>query len=166
GLVSGNDGSLNSTTGKGVIECLALTPLDGLGTYKIYLDNFQSVPLNFLRFSLDTAPEGATIDPYSGLVQWAVPATTGSFNFTVRVTDHLGLSDTKSFTVTATTAPARESLRYAFIDGQLVLTWTNPAFTLATATEAAGPFTRVSGATSPYTNAITSTTKFFRLIWP
>jgi len=45
----------------------------------------------------------------------------------------------------------------------VVLTWTNSAFGLQAAPALTGAFTNVSGAASPYTNAITSTQQFFRL---
>jgi len=46
---------------------------------------------------------------------------------------------------------------------QCVLTWSDPAFSLQSAPAAAGPYTTIGGATSPYTNTITGSAKFFRL---
>ena len=46
---------------------------------------------------------------------------------------------------------------------KLVLTWTNAAFGLQSAPEIIGPFTNISGATSPYTNSISGPRQFFRL---
>ena len=166
GLVNGNDGNLDQTTGKGVLECLALTPMDGIGVYRLYLDNFQSVPANGLRFALETAPQGATIDPYSGVVQWTLPATPGSYNFSVRVTDHLGLSTLKAFTVAGAIAPTPEPLRYQLLGGNLVLSWTNATFNLQSAGTITSGFTNIPNATSPFTNDIAGGAKFFRLIWP
>src|SRR5262249_88391 len=37
------DGILSSPTGKGVLECLALIPNGGLGTYNVYIDNVSVV---------------------------------------------------------------------------------------------------------------------------
>lgn len=96
------NGVLDSTTGFGTLEHLALVAGDGqAGAYNIYLDNFYSVPTNAspIIFSLDTAPSGAAINPYSGTITWT-PSTSGTANFTVRATDNYGLYDTKSFTVT------------------------------------------------------------------
>ena len=45
----------------------------------------------------------------------------------------------------------------------VVLTWTNSAFTLQSASNLAGSYTDVAGAVSPYTNAITTVPRFFRL---
>jgi uncharacterized repeat protein (TIGR03803 family) len=43
------------------------------------------------------------------------------------------------------------------------LSWSDPAFLLQASTLVTGVYTNVPGATSPYTNAINETTKFFRL---
>jgi len=46
----------------------------------------------------------------------------------------------------------------------IILTWSNPAFALQAAPSVAGTYTNISGATSPYTNVISGTQKFFRLV--
>jgi DNA-binding beta-propeller fold protein YncE len=46
---------------------------------------------------------------------------------------------------------------------QVVLSWNAPTFSLQAAPTAAGVYTNVTGATSPYTNAITASQEFFRL---
>jgi len=45
----------------------------------------------------------------------------------------------------------------------VVLTWGDPAFLLQASTLVTGVYTNVPGATSPYTNSLSSPTKFFRL---
>jgi hypothetical protein len=50
------------------------------------------------------------------------------------------------------------------LNNQLVLSWTNAGFNLQSAPAVTGTFTNISGATSPYTNALTSPQQFFRLI--
>jgi len=160
-LVGGN-GLLESTTGKGVLENVGLVPADGLGEYTVYLDNFQSVGPNSIRFSLDPpSPPDATIDPFSGVIHWVTPAVASTNTFTVRATDHLGLSSTYSFSVAA----PGDRLRFDLLDGQLVLTWHDPTFWLESSTNPYGGFTRVDGATSPYTNAPAALGQYFRLHW-
>ncbi len=63
------------------------------------------LPANQLRFALDEAPPGATIDSESGAIQWA-PTSSGTYPFTVRVDDQgiPNLSDSESFSVTVTNA--------------------------------------------------------------
>lgn len=48
----------------------------------------------------------------------------------------------------------------------VVLSWGNPSFVLESAPEVTGPYTPVSGATSPYTNTISASQQFFRLQQP
>ncbi|MDB6122084.1 MAG: N-acetylmuramoyl-L-alanine amidase family 2 [Pedosphaera sp.] len=112
------DGILTSTTGKGVLEHLALVPAGGTGAYTVYVDNFQvvtssnlantftvnagstlaftatatdaDVPAQVLDFSLDAdAPATAAIDQATGAFTWT-PSTTdvGTNIFTVFVTDN------------------------------------------------------------------------------
>ena len=47
--------------------------------------------------------------------------------------------------------------------GSVILSWTNSAFFLQSATAVHGPYTTIAGAASPYTNAASGTT-FFRLV--
>ena len=61
------------------------------------------------------------------------------------------------------TAPGSEALTAQKIGNDLVLSWTNPAFALQTASEVSGIYTTIVGATSPYTNAISGGPVFFRL---
>ncbi|MDY0124848.1 MAG: Ig-like domain-containing protein [Anaerolineaceae bacterium] len=56
------------------------------------------IPVNPLTFSLDGAPEGAVIDPSSGVFSWT-PSETGEYTFTVLVNDGL-LYDFEIITVT------------------------------------------------------------------
>ena len=55
-------------------------------------------------------------------------------------------------------------LGFQLVVGQLILTWSNPAFSLQSAPTVTGTFTNITGAISPYTNSITAGQQFFRLI--
>jgi len=69
-----------------------------------------------------------------------------------------------SGTVFALNAPGlAPTLNIALQGGQVTLSWSNAAFCLQAATNVAGVYANVPGATSPYTNAITGTQQFFRL---
>jgi hypothetical protein len=50
------------------------------------------------------------------------------------------------------------------LNNHLVLSWTNAAFTLQSASVINGMFTNIPNATSPYTNPISGSQQFFRLI--
>jgi hypothetical protein len=60
---------------------------------------------------------------------------------------------------TATSIP----LQIQSLGNQVILSWTNPAFDLQAAPTVTGAFTNISGATSPYTNSIANSQRFFRL---
>jgi hypothetical protein len=56
-------------------------------------------------------------------------------------------------------------LLFARNGNQPVVTWTNANFSIQSAPAVTGTYTNISGATnSPYTNPITGSQKFFRLI--
>jgi uncharacterized repeat protein (TIGR03803 family) len=56
-------------------------------------------------------------------------------------------------------------LNVQMVDNQLVLSWTtNMDFSLQSASDGTGTFTNIPGATSPYTNPITGSQQFYRLI--
>lgn len=163
GLITGDDGILDG--GKGTWDAVCLTPQDGLGVYNVWVDNLQSIGDNPLTMSLVSGPSGAVMDPYTGVITWTTPPSYGNHDFTIAATDHLGLVTTKTFTIqVAPPAPKPEPLTYHVVNGQLVLSWTNTVWTLEAATDIAGGFTPIIGATSPYTNSL-SGQKFFRLHW-
>lgn len=68
------------------------------------------------------------------------------------------------YTVTFTVPPPPTLTISLASPGNAVLTWTNAGYNLQSAPEATGVYTTISGATSPYTNTITTGPQFFRLI--
>jgi hypothetical protein len=63
-------------------------------------------------------------------------------------------------------APVPEPLQVQLAGNTLTLTWTNAAFSLGSSTDVNGPYTKIDGATSPYSTSATGPAKFFKLIWP
>jgi hypothetical protein len=47
-----------------------------------------------------------------------------------------------------------------------ILSWTNPVFWLQAAPTLAGAFTNIPNASSPWTNTVADSTRFFRLSGP
>jgi uncharacterized repeat protein (TIGR03803 family) len=54
-------------------------------------------------------------------------------------------------------------LDFQMNNGNLILNWGNPAFTIQTATNVVGPYVTDIGAESPYTNTSVNSQAFFRL---
>jgi uncharacterized repeat protein (TIGR03803 family) len=67
-----------------------------------------------------------------------------------------------SGTIFALTVFPTLQIRLSGLNG--VLSWDDPGFSLQAGPTATGPFTNVIGAGSPYTNTISGTQQFFRLI--
>ena len=63
-------------------------------------------------------------------------------------------------------APSPIPLDFQQAGDQLVLSWTNPVFSLQSAPLISATFTNVPGATSPYTNSFTEPEQYFRLAAP
>lgn len=78
-----------------------------------------------------------------------------------------GLKVATSFNqVFTSVAPVAEALQYQVYGSDLVLSWTSPSFALQAAPFVTGTYTNISGATSPYTNSMTGSQKYFRLSYP
>lgn len=66
-----------------------------------------------------------------------------------------------SLSLSSTVSPIPLSIHY--IGNAVVLSWSDPMFALQSSTVVTGTYTNVPGATSPYTNALSPATQFFRL---
>jgi hypothetical protein len=76
--------------------------------------------------------------------------------------DTFGIDNVKlSYRASGTVAPIPLGIESS--GGKVVLSWTNSSFALQAAPAAAGTYTNVPGATSPYTNSITGSQAYFRL---
>jgi hypothetical protein len=88
---------------------------------------------------------------------------TGVATIGYTITDGFGGTSTSLITVNVT-ASTPIPLSANFAGGNLVLSWDNPAFSLQFSTNVAGPYVTIPGATSPYTNSVTTNAAgFFRL---
>ncbi len=98
---------------------------------------------------------GSSFSPSAG--RWILGGRTGGLNENHHI-DNIRI-------VTTPALPPRAILRMTRqMDNQLVLSWTNALFQLQCAPTVTGPFTNLPGATSPWTNPITGTQQFYRLI--
>jgi fibronectin type 3 domain-containing protein len=65
---------------------------------------------------------------------------------------------------TGVVAPSQIRLNVSYAAGNVTLTWADPSFSLQSATNVNGPYTTIVGATSGYTQSVSGTQKFYRLI--
>jgi hypothetical protein len=63
----------------------------------------------------------------------------------------------------ATIPSLNQTVTNTVYGSNLVLSWGDPLFALQSATNVAGPYSTIPGATSPYTNSISGPEKYFRL---
>jgi hypothetical protein len=103
----------------------------------------------------------------SGLPSGALSLNVGANTVDVKVTAQ-DATTIKTYTVTVTRAavPVPEPITISKSGSDLVMSWTQSAFNLASSTNVAGPYVPVAGATSPYTNSTSTGTMFFRLVYP
>jgi hypothetical protein len=128
------------------------------------------------RYSIDTASTtlwlnpAAESDPGITASDLQSAATIASYGFrqdtdvgaTIMVDDlKVGLSF--AAVVATGNGSGPNALTLKLHTSQIVLSWTNSAFTLQAGPAPGGPFTNVPGSISPYTNAITGSQRFFRL---
>jgi hypothetical protein len=68
--------------------------------------------------------------------------------------------------VAAPVTPTPEPIVPQVQGGNLIMSWTQGNFYLASSTNVLGPYVKIPGATSPYTNNTGGGTLFFRLVYP
>lgn len=88
-------------------------------SYSAPLQAIGGTPPYAFSLTLGGLPTGLTLSQ-SGVIS-GTPSATGTFNFTVQVSDSLGSADTKSFTVIVSTssAPALDLMPYSLPQGRL-----------------------------------------------
>lgn len=138
--------------------------------------NTNTSCLVVLRYNLDAATStlwlnpAAESDPGATAADLTNAISISSFNFrqdsvcgaTVLVDDlKVGLSFAAVAGRNGTPIPV--TLLAQHNASKLVLTWSDPSFSLQAAPAITGTYANVPGATSPYTNAIGASTRFFRL---
>ena len=160
------------------------------GTFRLAIGNASNsmeFPVNLTtniaytlvtRYNLDTATSRLWLNPVSESDPSGVTATDAT---TAANISHYGFRQSSSFDSTVFVDDLKVGLSFAAVTGSvssppnpialtaqqignnLRLSWTNSAYSLEAAPVANGPFTNVPSATSPYTNGLTGSVKFFRL---
>ncbi len=115
----------------------------------------QKFTLFFAFTDQDTA--GQTLPTYAYRVTGAMYGI--NTNFSVAVTRFADIQTTPP--------PAPIPLTNSLSGSSLTFTWADPSFYLQNATNVAGPYTAIPGASSGFmTNTTSGPTMFFRLVWP
>ena len=129
------------------------------------------------RYNVDDAATtlwldpSAETDPHVTATDPQTSSTIASYGFrqdtdigTTLLIDDLkvGLSFAAVIT-TRTNLPTPIPLNFQLLNDRLVLTWSNPAFTLQSAPDVSGAFADIQTATSPYTNVVLGSERYFRL---
>ena len=143
---------------------LAMVPhaynADG-GTLSVYIG-----PTLLASYSFG-AVTSLTQTEYAVLSTNYVPVVSGSQTLSIHFSRGFGSDgDTPSDYIDniSLTPPAPLPLNIQLLAGNVVLAWTNPAYGLQAAFSVTGSYTNISSAASPYTNAISAPSGFFRLI--
>lgn len=171
--IQDNLGNTNSSTL--TVTVTNIPPLANPDSYTV-LENSANNVFNPLTNDVVETPGGSlslvSISPNKGtaMISGNQVSFTPTANFVgtaiigYTVTDNVGGTNSAFITVAVgNVTPIPVSAQVS--DGKLVLSWSNPTFSLQTSTNVAGPYSAIPGATSPYTNLITTNAAgFFRLM--
>ena len=166
------NGVLESTTGLGVLEHLAIAPGSASVDHDVYLDNFVVVENNTLTYSLIAPPAGATIEPQTGVIAWSPTAAQAGadYTLTVQVIDAGSppLASTNSFTVVV--VPVPEVVSVSRNGGVFAFSWKaapGARYDIETAPAPGGPWTVVgeviaAANTATFSGPMSGSAQFFR----
>jgi hypothetical protein len=117
-------------------------------------------------FSVSPTNGTATISG-TNILFTPTPGFAGTTTIGYTITDGFGGLSSSLITVAVSdVSPTPEPISIQSAAGQLVMSWTQSTFSLASSTNVAGPYVKIPGATSPYTNSTSSGTMFFQLVYP
>lgn len=106
---------------------------------------------------------------YTNLTSFNTPGDPGSINGLSMVAGNLyctgsgGANSNGDIFELTLSSPVNQHLSFQLKNKSVVLTWVDASLSLYSALTATGPFTIISGATSPYTNAATASQQFFEI---
>lgn len=127
--------------------------------------------LNMVQGSLslvDVSPTNGTATiSGTNILFTPTPGFGGTATIGYTITDGFGGLSSSLITVdVSSVAPTPEPITLQTEAGQIIMSWSQANFSLASSTNVAGPYVKITDATSPYTNSTSSGTMFFRLVYP
>jgi hypothetical protein len=171
GPFTGN-GILESTTGLGVLEHLAIVPGSASVDHDVYLDNFVVVEKNTLTYTLVNGPVGLQVNPNTGALSWAPQAGQygSSYPVSILVSDAGSPSMTTSISFAVRATPLPRVTAVARTGNQFSFTWTaapGALYDIESSPTLSSPWTVIaqtaaSGTTASYTGNSTATLLFYR----
>ena len=139
------NGLLTTTSGKGVLEQLALVPDGPPGPQLVMVDNFVITDPNYLTWSLAAPVPGVSINPVTGAVTWQPAAGSGGqpIAITIQSTDAGTPPLTATRIIQLIAAPPPVILSALTADGRFALSWRSAAgarYRIESADSPAGPW--------------------------
>ena len=104
----------------------------------------------------ESTATGAGVDRFVGTTSYGGGLSGGTIRYDL-------------MTIYGNTAPAGPDaipLAIQNLGSRVVLSWADPAFSLASSPDITGSYQKIAGAVSPYTNTVSGDTKYFRLVYP
>jgi uncharacterized repeat protein (TIGR03803 family) len=153
GLLVANNVIYGTTEGGGAHSSGTVFSVQTDGTNWTDLYDFPSAGYSGSAY---TNSDGAT--PSAGVIM------SGNALFGVTPIGGTGGVGTVFGLILGASAPVPIPLDFQVIGGSVVLSWSDPAFSLQSTPSLGTPFSNVPGASSPYTNSMINAPQFFRLL--
>lgn len=143
---------------------LAMTPAgnnaDG-GTITVFINSTMIASNSF-------GSTTAGVNKYVHLTGTYSPPDSGLYTLSIHFSRNFGpggiFSTPTDYIDNVALSPTLVPLNFQLNGGEIILTWTNPAFALQGAPLVTGNYTNIAGATSPFTNMINGSQGYFRLM--
>ena len=132
-------------------------------TTTLLMTNASHLTMPLFNAAPATDAQGQPIPAFASSVMGVVIQNKASAPFTGSYEISLNLYSDINTNV-PTGAPVPPTLIIHSSGGNLMLTWSDPSFSLQSSTNISGPYTTISAAASPYTDSPTNTATFYRLV--
>lgn len=158
------------------------------GYFRVGIANFEDIPVDFpMDLSLNSTHQiviayntgldvsALWVDPLNEqgtqVVAEDLPNPAPISRFVLREAKGIGIPEVQNLKFGTSfqdvfTTPPPPTIYIQHAGSNVILSWSNSLFGLATRSNITGADTRITGATSPYTNPISAPAGYFRLVYP